>query len=388
MFTRDGRYIQLVRVGIESGLAKNIEKIAWRVIPGISFLGYKIPLYEESIYKKMRDTGRPIVTENIVIQDKDSVIRTTVERIALDYTSPGSPLRLLIKTLIVPMLPYKSVIDMPIVAGNKVAGAIALTSDTDLTEAEYKLKKTNAQLLQSAKLASIGELATGVAHELNQPLTVIKGFAQSLQRKVTQGILDKESLVEILPVVERNAMRMGEIIDHLRTFSRLPHTKMEPVNINQVIENALLLMGRQLDLYGITVIKAHSSQSLFCHGHAGQLEQVVLNLLSNAKDALMEQEISMKGLEISKDYKKTLTIKTETGGNGHIILSVTDNGMGIAQENLDKVFDPFFTTKEVGKGTGLGLSVSYNIVKEHKGEIEIVSSQGEGAKVKVMLPAC
>lgn len=150
MFTEDGRYIQLVRVGIESGLAKNIEKIAQRVIPGISLLGYKIPLHEESIYKKMRDTGKPIATGNIVMQDKDSVIRTTVERIAMDYTSPGSPLRLLIKTLVVPMLPYKSVIDMPIVAENKVAGAIALTSDTDLTENDLELLRTLALMAGSA----------------------------------------------------------------------------------------------------------------------------------------------------------------------------------------------------------------------------------------------
>ena len=535
MFTEDGRYIQLVRVGIKSGLSKNIEKIAQRVIPGISLLGYKIPLHEESIYKKMRDTGKPIATGNIVMQDKDSVIRTTVERIAMDYTSPGSPLRLLIKTLVVPMLPYKSVIDMPIVAENKVAGAIALTSDTDLTEndlellrtlalmagsalervrllekwkyhlvqlekseakyrslfeaakdmifiadlsgklidanpsachclgfspkrlrdqfmqniyadeadwtnmmraieargsqtieisfrrkagatlpvevngtvssqagskavqiiardltekkeTEYELKKTNAQLIQSAKLASIGELAAGIAHELNQPLTVIKGFAQSLLRKTNQEILNKELLQEVLPVVEKNAMRMGEIIDHLRTFSRLPHTKMEAVNINQVIENALLLMGRQLELYGIMLIKDYSSQGLFCHGHPGQLEQVVLNLLSNAKDSLMERETSLEKPERAKDYKKILTIKTEAGDNGHVILSVRDNGIGIAPENLDKVFDPFFTTKEAGKGTGLGLSVSYNIVKEHRGEIEIVSGQGEGTEIRVILP--
>jgi two-component system NtrC family sensor kinase len=102
----------------------------------------------------------------------------------------------------------------------------------------------------------------------------------------------------------------------------------------------------------------------------------------------MERETSLERPGRAKDYKKILTIKTETGDNGHIILSVTDNGMGIAQENLDKVFDPFFTTKEVGKGTGLGLSVSYNIVEEHKGKIEIVSSQGEGTEVKVILPAC
>lgn len=537
MLTEDGGYRQLVRVGIDSGLARKIEEIARRIMPGISLLGYKIPLYEESIYKKMVDTARPIVTEDIIIQDENSVIRTTIERIALDYTAPGSPLRPIIKTLIVPLLPYKSVMDMPIVAENRVVGAMALTSDMDFTEndlellrtlalmtgsalervrllekwknhlvqlekseakyrslfeaakdmifiadlrgrlidanpsachclgfsgkklrdqsmqniyvdevdwtniiraieargsqamevrfrrkdgttllvevnatvssqagskvvqiiardltekkeAEYELKKTNAQLLQSAKLASIGELAAGVAHELNQPLTVIKGFAQSLLRRANQKILSKELLQEVLPVVERSAMRMGEIIDHLRTFSRLPHTKMEAVNINQVIENALLLMGSQLDLYGIMVIKAYSSQSLFCHGHPGQLEQVVLNLLNNAQDALVEQEISMKGLEISKDYKKILTAKTGTDHNGHIILSVRDNGIGIAPENLDKVFDPFFTTKEVGKGTGLGLSVSYNIIKEHKGEIEIISSQGETTEIKIILPAC
>ena len=256
-----------------------------------------------------------------------------------------------------------------------------------LKHAYQELKDTQAQLVQSGKLASIGELASGVAHELNQPLMVIRGNAQLIQRNLRENNLDIDELVEQVEPIERNTKRMMNIVNHLRTFSRQSQSDFQSVDFNKVIENSLLMVDEQLRIYNIEVKMDLSNNIPKIKGDANQLEQVFLNLITNARDAVADCRLNIEKCRIKKaEYKGMLEIITKKNQNFVEIL-VIDNGSGIPSEKLEKIFDPFFTTKEVGKGTGLGLSISYGIIKDHHGEIEVAETGPEGTTFKIKLPS-
>ncbi len=247
-----------------------------------------------------------------------------------------------------------------------------------LDQAYQALKSTQVQLVQSAKLASIGELAAGVAHELNQPLMVIRTSVQFIRRTLEKGTMDTAQFLKLFEPVERNTKRMMNIINHLRTFSRQPQGAFSPQNINEIIENSFLMVGEQLRLHNIEVKKSLTPDIPKIQGDANQLEQVFLNLLTNARDAIE-----------AKGAKEAGQIEIVTRVSGHdnqwVEILVTDSGDGIAADCLENVFDPFVTTKEIGKGTGLGLSISYGIIKEHQGKIEVVETSSEGTTFRVIL---
>ncbi|MCP4576948.1 MAG: hypothetical protein GY846_11765 [Deltaproteobacteria bacterium] len=267
-----------------------------------------------------------------------------------------------------------------------------------LEKAYEDLRDTQAQLVQSGKLSSIGELASGVAHELNQPLMVIRGNSQLIQRKLQKNELNGEELSEQMASINRNTKRMMNIIDHLRAFSRQSQKIFSPVNINQVLEDAFLMVGEQLRIRNVDVKWHLESQLPMINGDANQLEQVFLNLITNARDAM----ISIVGCGAenadftsdSKDvaFKGKLEIITRPGDKDKqpskefVEILLRDNGGGIPTDTVDKIFDPFFTTKEVGKGTGLGLSISYGIIKDHGGEIHVADTGREGTTFRVRLP--
>ena len=251
-----------------------------------------------------------------------------------------------------------------------------------LSQAYDELKSTQAQLVQSAKLASIGELASGVAHELNQPLMVIRGNAQVIQRNLRKNNLDNNDLVEQLEPILRNTKRMMNIINHLSTFSRQSQSDFKPVDVNETLEDAFLMLGEQLRLRKIEVKKHFTPDLPKVDADSNQLEQVFLNLITNARDAILQR------LEVSG----RLEIITRMGeadnhqSQNFIEILVRDNGGGIPSENMEKIFDPFFTTKEVGKGTGLGLSISYGIIKDHQGEISVAETSPAGTTFRIKLP--
>ena len=247
-----------------------------------------------------------------------------------------------------------------------------------LGEAYNDLKEAQSQLVQSAKLASIGELAAGVAHELNQPLMVIRTTIQFLARSLKKQRLGPDDMLEHLEPVERNTKRMMNIIDHLRTFSRQSQTYFSPVDVNRLLEESFLMVGEQLRLRNITVEKDFTPDLPDVTGHANQLEQVFLNLITNARDAIAAHAESGGTLEIT-------TRISDTRKDG-IEIVFKDSGGGIPAEHLEKIFDPFFTTKEVGKGTGLGLSISYGIIKEHQGEIQVAETGPAGTTFVIRLP--
>jgi signal transduction histidine kinase len=259
-------------------------------------------------------------------------------------------------------------------------------AENNLKQALQDLTSTQAQLIQSGKMASIGELAAGVAHELNQPLMVIRSNAQLLTRTLKDNPSETEKLGNI-ELIERNTKRMMKIITHLRSFSRQSKAKLEPVDVNTIVENCFLMMGEQLRLRNIEVSKELTQNLPTVTGDPTQLEQVFLNLITNARDAMAE-----KGEHEGEGYRGALEITSRVADDGTrsssapIEVLVKDTGTGILTEHRDRVFDPFFTTKEVGKGTGLGLSISYGIVRDHGGEIEVVHTGPEGTTFRVLLP--
>jgi len=257
------------------------------------------------------------------------------------------------------------------------------------TERELKLayddlKSTQDQLIQSAKLASIGELASGVAHELNQPLTVLRTGVQILQRNIEKGPLETEDLAEHLAPMERHTKRMMNIISHLKSFSRKSQTEFSLLDINDIIDGALQMVGEQLRLHDIDV-KLDLSQNLpQVMGDKNQIEQVILNLMTTARDAIGMKSVSGGQTGYSKGIIE-ITTSYSSNNKGGVEVFVKDTGSGVPQENLEKLFAPFFTTKPDGKGTGLGLSISLGIIKDHYGEIDVVETGPWGTTFRIWL---
>jgi len=252
-----------------------------------------------------------------------------------------------------------------------------------LEDNAVELKQTQAKLVQSGKLASIGQLASGVAHELNQPLMVIRGTVQLLNRNIQQNKRSPKEDSKQLKLIEKNTSRMMKIINHLRTFSRQSKNEFAPVSINAILEDSLLMVGEQLRLHNIKVKKMFAENLPKIHGNANQLEQVFLNLITNAKDAIEE---SSNHENNSKFGTIEITTRKSKRKLDCVALIMRDTGCGIAAVHIPIIFDPFFTTKDVGKGTGLGLSISYGIIQEHNGEIEILETDQKGTTFRIILP--
>jgi signal transduction histidine kinase len=231
---------------------------------------------------------------------------------------------------------------------------------TDRAELEQRL-------VQADKLSSIGLLAAGVAHEVNTPLAVISTYAQMLAKQVS----DDSQKSMILDKIAKQTFRASEIVNSLLNFSRTSTTSLGDVNLNRVIQETLSLLEHQLQKSGIQVKTDFDPGLPPVHGNAGQLQQVFLNLFLNARDAM-----SAGG---------ALEVRTWAEGSG-ARAEVADTGHGIAPEHLHRIYDPFFTTKAVRKGTGLGLSVTYGIIQEHGGSIEVFNRPGGGATFRLELP--
>ena len=239
---------------------------------------------------------------------------------------------------------------------------------------EQELRDKQEQLVQAGKLATLGELTTGIAHELNNPLNNIGLFVGNAIDLMMLGGADRERFLQELDSAMQQVRKASEIISHLRTFGRAAPVTREPVAINEVIRRSLSLMQEQMRLRQIEVQVDLSASDPVVVGSAIQLEQVFINLLTNARDAVAtapERVVSIQ-CGLTEDFAE---------------LSVSDTGPGIPVELEQRIFDPFFTTKEVGKGTGLGLSITYGILKEHHGTIWVAKNPpGEGATFVVQLP--
>ncbi len=255
---------------------------------------------------------------------------------------------------------------------------VLLVTTSDIT----KRLETEEQLAQASKLATLGEMATGVAHELNQPLSVIKTVSSFFMKKINAGQeIASDTLRQMLSKVDTNVDRATKIITHMRIFARKSALKLGRIQVEDVLERSFDIFKQQLKVRGIEVVREFEPDLPPVLADADRLEQVFINLLINARDAIEER---WEGVECGPG-EKTITIRTRRRGR-YVAVEVEDTGPGIAPGYRDKIFDPFFTTKEVGKGTGLGLSISYGIVKDCGGDIRVASREGSGACLLVRLP--
>jgi len=237
-----------------------------------------------------------------------------------------------------------------------------------LVEDATQRVRLEEQLLQTEKLTSLGLLAAGVAHEVNTPVAVISNHIQMLAKQLP-GDDPRHKIIE---KIVQQAFRASEIVNSLLNFSRTGAAEFTEVNLNTVLEEALSLVSHPFKTARITVIKSLGRGLPPVHGSTNRLQQVFLNLFLNARDAMPGGGM----LEVRTGWN-----------NGSVEVEITDTGAGIPQEFLNRIFDPFFTTKSSGRGTGLGLSVSYGIVKEHAGKIEVRSTPGKGTSFRLEFPA-
>jgi PAS domain S-box-containing protein len=256
----------------------------------------------------------------------------------------------------------------------RLSGMVGLFRDMS------ELHALKGQLVLSEKLALLGELAAGVAHEINNPISGILNYIRLLLKKVKRDNLEslKPELVKYLEVMERETAHVGRTVSNLLDFSRRSQPDISMVNLNEVIEKSLLLLGDQLKVRNVTVTKEEPADLPEIMADFGQLQQVMVNLLLNAAQAMTDGG--------------NIKIKTQAegahGSECFVVLKVTDDGCGIPEENYTKIFDPFFTTKggQDGVGLGLGLSIVERIVKEHHGRIDVKSKMNEGTTFTVTLP--
>jgi two-component system NtrC family sensor kinase len=237
--------------------------------------------------------------------------------------------------------------------------------------------KMEGRLVQSAKLAALGEMAAGVAHELNSPMTVIIGTAQMLSRELEadgQG----ERAAELEDIVN-SGLRCKRIIQNLLTFSRQDQQPATEVDLNAETRRVLGMIKYQINRSRIAIAERLAADLPPMTANGPQIQQVLTNFLINARDALAEVEGREKVIEVSSSVR-------ERDGRRFAVLSVRDNGIGIPPENMAKIFTPFYTSKEATKGTGLGLSVSLGIAESHNGTIEVTSTPGQGSTFSLVLP--
>jgi len=256
-----------------------------------------------------------------------------------------------------------------------------------IEERTEKLKATQGQLFQTSKLATLGEMAAGLAHELNQPLAGISLTSKHLTKLSERDRLTKELVTSSLQDIDNSVKRMSLIIQHIRTFARQDTMKFISVDVPETIDYALNLLGEQLRLREIEIVREISGNLPAVHGEPYQIEQVWINLITNARDALDDAE--KKWQAEGKEYQKRLAISvilTELGDEKYVVVTFHDNGVGMTAAQQEKMFEPFYTTKEVGKGTGLGLSIIFGIVESHKGRFEVESEEGKGTTMRAFFP--
>ncbi len=253
--------------------------------------------------------------------------------------------------------------------GKEIASVGIFTDLRPRLMMEKKLQETHVQLVSSEKMASLGKLAAGIAHEINNPLGGILIYSSLMMEDLSEEDFKRGDLARIV----QEAGRCKEIVKSLLEFARQTEPKMEPTDINRAITDGLFFLENQALFHNIRIIKKLDPFLPFVKGNAGQLKQVFMNIVVNAAEAI--------------HGSGTLTITTSPAPDRKMVLvEFTDTGEGIPAENLTRIFDPFFTTKEVGKGTGLGLATSYGIIEDHGGKISAKSQVGEGTTFTIELP--
>ncbi len=266
------------------------------------------------------------------------------------------------------------VIASPLQAGPTGERQVLLFKRDVTMEKEYQ-----AKFYQAEKMATIGTLAAGIAHEINNPLTAISGFAEGLSKRLhtiksLQQAETFDDFVEYTNIILKECLRCRDIVQTMLSFSRPLAGKMCLLDLNQCVHDTLFLLKHHFKEHRNLVLQSDLAKNLPpIMGDESQLKQVIINLLTNAMDSIADND-------------GCITVQTQPGPDHGAELIVRDNGEGITADVIDKLFEPFFTTKPVGKGIGIGLSTCYSIVKNHQGEINVESTVHEGASFIVSLP--
>lgn len=262
--------------------------------------------------------------------------------------------------------------------GKRKSGSKLIEQNKKLQKALLDLQKAQAQLVQNEKMASLGMLTAGMAHEINNPMTFIYTGVNVLKFEIEDLLKsggsseNKENIQQVIKDIELGSKRVTEIIRSLQNFSRLNETDIKKVDLRDCIDSTITILGSLAKNKNINIKKQLGNKTLEIECFPASMNQLFVNLISNSIDACEENsgEIGIHIQEKNKTY----------------LISISDNGSGIDERNIGKIFDPFFTTKEIGKGTGLGLSISYNIIKKHFGEIKVKSIKNQGTTFIVELP--
>ncbi len=249
-----------------------------------------------------------------------------------------------------------------------------LIADIDLqARLERQNREAEIKMMSQAKMASLGQIATGIAHEINQPLTFIKIALESTARDVENQALNITELLEDINESQKQIRRITQIIDHLRTFGRNGSDERNPVNMPEALDCALILFKQKIKAGGVELRITGADNLPLVYANISKLEQVFTNLIQNSMDAL--EDVGNGCIDV--DFQSR---------DQQLITRFTDNGQGMAPEVREKVFEPFFSTKETGRGTGLGLSIIYGIVSELNGVIDCESTPGQGCTFTITLP--
>jgi len=263
------------------------------------------------------------------------------------------------------------VVNIRISPGEYPGRKVLLVTTSDIT----KRLETEQNLIQASKMATLGEMATGIAHELNQPLSVVKTASSFFIKKLDrQQAIDEATLGAMLRKIDANVDRATRIIAHMRQFARKSELKLERVQLNDILQRAFDIFSQQLKLRSIEVVWQTDPDLPKIDADPGRLEQVFINLLINARDAIEERW----GVAEAGPGEKRIVLATRAAEQV-VVCEICDTGAGIPASMVEKIFEPFFTTKQAGKGTGLGLSISYGIVKDCRGSIKVKPHASGGA---------
>lgn len=241
-----------------------------------------------------------------------------------------------------------------------------------LETAYAELKATQEQLQSAEKLASIGQLAAGVAHEINNPLGTIMLYSSMLRKDIEKGVCSNRNIDDLQLIIEE-ADRCKNIVSNLLNFARQGKLKISKVEPEKLIDEIIKSVSIKPELKDVFINVNNQSNAAAIDGDKDQLKQVLLNVITNACEALEDSEVKNVNINIQND-------------DHFITIDVVDSGCGIPEENIKKLFTPFFTTKKMGKGTGLGLAITYGIIKMHKGDIKVKSTLGHGSVFTIKLP--
>jgi len=260
--------------------------------------------------------------------------------------------------------------------GNKhLQGVVCLIRDiSGRIQAEEEAHQLQMKMFASSKLATLGEVATGVAHEINQPLTYIHGLFQKLLMRTGSGTIDETILPDKLKEGLRQANRIVFIIDHMRSFGRQYEIPNERIGLEKILDNTLLLMGERIRLRNIDLVRDIQRNLPALRCNANQIEQVFINLFQNSIDAFGSQ---------TKNARIEIKMRLQ---DNQVSVNFSDNGHGIDETVRERIFEPFFTTKNYSGSTGLGLSISYGIIRDHEGTIECESERNRGTSFTIRLP--